>query len=97
MLTELESDFLEEMESVTWTPAGGAAVSVPVIIDRSFPNQEDHIRGNGFALAVLEMHVSRGTPGGRDFWNFDGHDWRTAPEGTQCAGSFWSITVRREL
>jgi hypothetical protein len=98
MLTELESDFAEEMESVTWTPAGGAPVSVPVIIDRGYPNQEDHIRGgDDFAMAVLQIHTNRCTSGGRDFWDFDGHTWRTAPEGAQRAGSFWTITVRREV
>jgi hypothetical protein len=26
-----------------------------------------------------------------------GTTWRTAPEGAQRAGSFWTITVRREV
>ncbi len=96
MLTEDESDFCDELESVTWTAASGTAEVVPCIVDRDFPNQEDLSRGGEFAVAQLLLHTSRGTPTATDRFVFDGCTWTPGPEGCHRAGSFWQINLRRE-
>lgn len=66
----------EHAETVTYTPKGGAAVSIDVIVNREADFQEDYVRGRETATCTIMVKVTDVTdPQHGDVYTFNSEDW----------------------
>jgi hypothetical protein len=68
-------------ETVSYTPTGGEAKNITVVVDRDFQNQEPYVRGMDTAMAMLACKKSEvSNPQINDIFTFDSQTWELDPE-----------------
>jgi hypothetical protein len=101
MFTESKSDFIDTndfAEEITYTPYGGSPVTIEVVINEDFPNQQDYERGTNYAFATITAHNDDiSSPKRRDRFTFHGYNWEVGTDAYQVHGDFLTVNLVREL